>query len=195
MREESIDTKKLEQAVIELKRESEKIGKIVDTRKIFEIGCKCGSTDLQLKHVKKIGTKEKQTYKCNSCGEKWTNFIDEKYIDSTQKEKQDYKNRLFNTRAYLSRIISDKKESKTEYFVVYNSMDNAHDFGMLTQRKLSFEEAIKEIKEDVNDKVGMYLAGETLEEEYQEELEHLEKHLEVEIGNRFYRIILIEEEN
>ena len=83
------------------------------------------------------------------------------------------------------------KENK--YFVVYNSMYNAHDFGMLTQRKLSFEEAIKEIKEDVNDKVGMHLAGETLEKEYEEEFETLESHLEVEIGNRFYRIVLIEE--
>jgi hypothetical protein len=74
------------------------------------------------------------------------------------------------------------KEIENKYFIVYNSMDNAHDFGLLTQRELTFKEAIQEIRQDLpNELVAMDLS---------EEFEILEENLEAEIGNRFYRIVL-----
>ena len=83
---------------------------------------------------------------------------------------------------------------ENEYFVVYNSMENAHDFGMLTQRKLIFEEAVKEIKEDAEARTNEKFIMENFEKEFEEELEHLENNLEVEMANRLYRIVLIKEE-
>lgn len=74
------------------------------------------------------------------------------------------------------------KDKSDKYFVVYNSMDNAHNFGLLTQRELTFKEAIQEIRQDLpNELVAMDLS---------EEFEILEENLEAEIGNRFYRIVL-----
>lgn len=73
-------------------------------------------------------------------------------------------------------------------------MDNAHDFGLLTQRKLSFEEAIEEIKEDVEDKMmNQFSSDIPIEKIYEVGLENLENRLEAELGSRFYRIIVAEE--
>lgn len=69
-----------------------------------------------------------------------------------------------------------------KYFIVYNSMDNAHDFGLLTQKELTFEEALQEIKDDI--------PKELFDSGIKEELEHLNENLEAEIGHRFYRIVL-----
>ena len=74
------------------------------------------------------------------------------------------------------------KDKSDKYFVVYNSMDNAHDFGLLTQKELTFEEALQEIKDDI--------PKELFDSGIKEELEHLNENLEAEIGHRFYRIVL-----
>lgn len=97
------------------------------------------------------------------------------------------------------KILEETKKTKKEltpikYFIVYNNMDNAHDFGLLTQRKLSFEEAIEEIKEDVEDKMmNQFSSDIPVEKIYEEGFERLENCLEAELGNRFYRIIVAEE--
>lgn len=97
------------------------------------------------------------------------------------------------------KILKETKKTEIEpstirYFILYNSMDNAHDFGLLTQRKLSFEEAIEEIKEDVQDKrIAEFDSGLPIEKIYEVGLENLENRLEAELGSRFYRIIVAEE--
>ena len=79
-------------------------------------------------------------------------------------------------------IIMPESDGDEEqlYFVVYNSMDNAHDFGLLTQRKLKFENAVQVIIDDAADNVNI------------DSIYSLVNHSEQEIGHRFYRIVLVQ---
>ena len=89
-----------------------------------------------------------------------------------------------NSSCYWTEWLERRPEETVieKYFVVYNSMDNANDFGLLTQKELTFEEAIREIRQD--------LPNELVATDLSEEFKILEENLEAEIGNRFYRIVL-----
>lgn len=136
---------------------------------------------------------ENKHYVLIECGDEkeWFTSGSAPYFEADSRLHPEYPSR-FKILGETKQI--EKSKSTSKYFIVYNSMDNAHDFGLLTQRKLNFEEAVKEIKEDAEARINEHFIMESFEKEFEDELKHLEDNLEVEIANRFYRIVLITEE-
>jgi hypothetical protein len=105
----------------------------------------------------------------------------EKDITFSKSEKEAINNLHFGKEKAAIIMSEPDGEKEPLYFIVYNSMDDAYDFGLLTQKKLSFEKAVQTIIDDAGENINI------------DEIYGLINQPEQEIGKRFYRIVLVQE--
>lgn len=105
----------------------------------------------------------------------------EKDITFSKSEKEAINSLHFGKEKAAIIMSEPDGEKEPLYFIVYNSMDNAYDFGLLTQKKLSFEKAVQTIIDDAGENINI------------DEIYGLINQSEQEIGQRFYRIVLVQE--
>lgn len=110
-----MNIEKINETILELKKELENKRKNVKTREIVKDGCSCGSNKVTHKQTIKKSSKAKKIYVCENCKERWTESLEEKFMDSQETKFQNNKDKIFKTLNSLKRIVENYEEKRDEY--------------------------------------------------------------------------------